>query len=243
MTTYVLIPGYWLGAWAWRPVTDALRARGHEVHALSLTGMAERVHLATPRTDLEAHVTDVLNLLHYEDLTEVVLVGHSYAGSALITAVADRAPERIARLVFVDTGPLPDGMSMADFGPPEEHAANAARVAAEGDGWRLPPPPWEQLASAVPGLDQEVLTALRERSVPQPWATVTTAVSLSGQWEKLPRLCVACEFTEEQARGWATEVPLFAHMAGDRWTYAELPTWHWPMFTEPAALAEILHRA
>ncbi|OLF15491.1 alpha/beta fold hydrolase [Actinophytocola xanthii] len=239
MTTYVLIPGYWLGAWAWRPVTEALRARGHEVHALSLTGMAERVHLATPQTDLAVHVTDVLNLLHYEDLTDVVLVGHSYGGAAVIAGVADRAPKRIAQLVFVDTGPLPDGMAMADFGA-EEHEANAARVAAEGDGWRLPPPPWEQLASAVPDLDQAVLTALRERAVPQPWATATTPVSLTGQWETLPRLCVACEFTEEQARGWAAEVPLFAHMGGDRWTYAELPTWHWPMFTEPAALAEIL---
>jgi pimeloyl-ACP methyl ester carboxylesterase len=240
MTTYVLLPGYWLGAWAWRPVSEALRARGHQVHALSLTGLAERVHLATPRTDLEVHLTDVLNLLRYEDLTDVVLVGHSYAGSALIASVAERAPERIARLVFVDTGPLPDGMAMSDFGE-REHEANAARVEAEGDGWRLPPPPWEQLAAGVPDLDPAVLTALRERSVPQPWATATTPVSLTGSWEALPRLCVACEFTEEQARGWAAAEPLFAHMAGDRWTYAELSTWHWPMLSEPAALAEILH--
>ena len=93
MTTYVLLPGFWLGGWAWRPVTDALRAQGHDVYPLSLTGMGERAHLAGPEVDLEVHVTDVLNLLRYEDLTDVVLVGHSYAG-IVVSGVADRAADR-----------------------------------------------------------------------------------------------------------------------------------------------------
>jgi pimeloyl-ACP methyl ester carboxylesterase len=243
MTTYVLIPGYWLGAWAWRPVTDALRAQGHQVHPLSLTGMAERAHLATREVGLDTHVTDVLNLLRYEDLHDVVLVGHSYAGSAVITMVADQAPERIAKLVFVDTGPLPDGFSMSQFGPPTELEANKARVASEGDGWLLPPPPWAELAAAVPDLDPDVVPMLTERAVPQPWKTVTTPVSLTGAWATLPRLGIVCEFTEAQVREWANTVPLFAHMADDQWQYTELPTWHWPMFSEPAALAEILGKA
>lgn len=240
MTTYVLIPGYWLGAWAWRPVTDALRARGHEVHPLSLTGMGERAHLANPEVGLETHVTDVVNLLRYEDLTDVVLVGHSYAGSALLPMVAERALERIAKLVFVDTGPLPHGYSMAQFGSPEEHEANVALV---GDGWQLPPPPWAQLAAAVPDLDPEVVAILDERAVPQPWPTVTTPVSLDGTWETLPRLGILSQFTEAQARELATQVPLFTHMGDSPWEYTELPTWHWPMFSEPAALTEILHHA
>jgi pimeloyl-ACP methyl ester carboxylesterase len=239
MTTYVLIPGFWLGGWAWRPVAEALRARGHEVHALSLTGMGERAHLARPETDLEVHVTDVLNLLRYEDLTDVVLVGHSYAGAVVITAAADRMPDRVAKLVFVDTGPLPDGVSQSEFDEPEEQAAKAELVATHGDGWQLPPPPWAQLGA---DLDADVLATLTERSVPQPWATATTPVSLTGGWEKLPRLGILCSFTEEQTRAMAG-APMFRHIAGEQWQYEELPTSHWPMFTRPAELAEILHRA
>jgi pimeloyl-ACP methyl ester carboxylesterase len=236
MTTYVLIPGFWLGGWAWRPVADTLRARGHEVHALSLTGMGERAHLARPDTDLEVHVTDVLNLVRYEDLHDVVLVGHSYAGAVVITAAADRMPDRVARLVFVDTGPLPDGVSQSEFDEPEARAATAEVVASQGDGWRLPPPDWRQL---IPDLPADLLATLAERAVPQPWRTATTPVSLTGAWEKIPRQAVLCTFTEAQARAMAG-APMFQHMAGDQWQYAELPTSHWPMFTRPAELAELL---
>lgn len=239
MTTYVLIPGFWLGGWAWRPVADALRARGHEVHALSLTGMGERAHLARPDTDLEVHVADVLNLLRYEDLHDVVLVGHSYAGAVVTTAAADRMPDRVAKLVFVDTGPLPDGVSQSEFDEPEARAATAATVATQGDGWRLPPPDWRAL---MPDLPAETLATLTDRAVPQPWRTATTPVSLTGAWEKLPRVGVMCTFTADQARAMAG-APMFRHMAGDQWRYEELPTSHWPMFTRPAELAEILHRA
>src|SRR5262245_45554786 len=106
MTTYLLVPGFWLGGWAWRPVTVALRERGHEVYPVTLTGLGERAHLARPDTDLDVHIEDALNLLRFEDLRDVVLVGHSYAGQ-VITGVADRIPERVAHLVYVDTGPLP----------------------------------------------------------------------------------------------------------------------------------------
>lgn len=242
MTNYVLIPGYWLGGWAWRPVARILRSAGHEVYPVSLTGMAERVHLSGPEVGLETHVTDVLNLLRYEDLTDVVLVGHSYAGATLVSSVADRMPERITKLVFVDSGPLPDGMAMSGFDP-DEHAANAALVESAGDGWRLPPPPWAELAAAVPDLDPGVVDLLTDRSVPQPWATVLDPVSLTGAWESLPRLGVLCEFTEERARAMAPVFPPFRHMADEQWRYVELPTWHWPMFSEPAALAEILLKA
>jgi pimeloyl-ACP methyl ester carboxylesterase len=239
MTTYVLVPGFWLGGWAWRPIADALRANGHDVHALSLTGMGERAHLARPDIDLEVHVTDVLNLLRYENLHDVALVGHSYAGAVVITAAADRMPDRVSSLVFVDTGPLPDGVSQSEFDEPEQQAATAARVASEGDGWRLSPPVWAEL---LPDLDKETLASLAERAAPQPWRTATTPVSLTGAWEKLPRLGVLCTFTEAQARAMSA-APMFRHMAGERWRFEELPTSHWPMFTRPAELAEILHRA
>jgi pimeloyl-ACP methyl ester carboxylesterase len=236
MTTYVLVPGFWLGAWAWRPVTEILRERGHTVYPVSLTGMAR------PETNLETHIDDVAQLLISEDLHDVVLVGHSYAG-LVITGVADRLPDRISQLVYVDTGPLPDGMSQNDFTPPEQQAANADLVANSGDGWLLPPPPWAALAADVPDVDDAAIEALTSCSVPQPWATATTPARLTGAWEKLPRFGILCSFTTEQVHALAAGVPAFRHMVGDNWRYAELPTWHWPMFSRPAELAEILHGA
>ncbi|MET1074621.1 MAG: alpha/beta fold hydrolase, partial [Umezawaea sp.] len=210
MSTFVLLPGFWLGAWAWRAVAADLRGRGHEVHALSLTGLGERVHLARPDTDLETHVTDVLNLIRYEDLHDVVLVGHSYAGAVVVPSAADRVPDRIARLVFVDSGPLPDGMSQSEFAPPDEQERDAALV---GDGWRLPPPPWAELAAGVPGVTAEAVERLVELSVPQPWATATSPVRLTGTWEELPRLHVLCSFGLEQLRAVVGVSPAFRHMA------------------------------
>lgn len=238
MSTYVLLPGFWLGAWAWRDVAAELRGRGHDVRPLSLTGMGERAHLARPDTDLETHVTDVLNLIRYEDLHDVVLVGHSYAGAVVVPSVAERMPGRISKLVFVDSGPLPDGMSQSEFGPPEEQARNAEQVRTTGEGWRLPPPEWAQFA---PPLPDDVLDRLVRLSAPQPWATATAPVHLSGAWRKVPRLHVLCSFTADEIRALAATVPAFGHMATDDWDHADLPGWHWPMFDRAAELAAILH--
>jgi pimeloyl-ACP methyl ester carboxylesterase len=242
MTTYVLVPGFWLGAWAWRPVAAGLRRHGHDVYPLSLTGLGERAHLARPETDLEVHVTDVVNLLTYEDLNDVVLVGHSYAGT-VITAAADRAAGRVAQLVYVDSGPLPDGAAQADFTPPAERERNAALVASQGDGWRLPPPPWSDLAAGVPDVDESIVALLRAHSADQPWATAIAPVHLTGAWEKLPRLGVLSSFTVSQTEAMAASMPLCRHMSGDAWRFEELPSWHWPMLSRPAELTEILHRS
>jgi pimeloyl-ACP methyl ester carboxylesterase len=239
MTTFVLVPGFFLGGWAWRPVTDTLRAHGHDVYPLTLTGLAERSHLAAPSVDLGVHTDDIVNLLRWEDLHDVVLVGHSYGG-LVITNAADRVPDRIARLVYVDTGPLPDGAAQADFASPEQAARDRAVVDEQGDGWLLPPPPWADLAAGVEGVDEATLHRLAERGTPQPYATATAPMRLTGAWEKLPRYSITCSFTVAQIEALAASAPLFRHMAGDHWHYAELPTWHWPMFSRPADLAALL---
>ncbi|MBO0879794.1 MAG: alpha/beta fold hydrolase [Mycobacterium sp.] len=241
MSTFVLVPGFWLGAWAWREVAVALRAQGHDVYPLSLTGLGEHSHLARPDIDLETHVSDVLNLLRYEELEQVVLVGHSYAGAVVIPSVADRVPERIAQLVFIDSGPLPTGMSQSQFLPPDEQARNAELVRAAGNGWQLPPPAWHELAASVPGLQPATFERLSRLSVPQPWATATSPVRLNGAWQRPPRVAVLCSFTVEQLLAMAGTVPAFQHMTGDGWTYRELPGWHWPMFDRPGQLARVLH--
>ena len=237
MTTYVLIPGFWTGGWIWQPVTTALRARRHDVYPVTLTGLGERVHLATPDVDLETHITDVLNLLRFEDLHDVVLAGHSYAGQ-VVTAVADRVPERIRATVFVDTGPLPDGAAQQDFAP-DERPENQAQVDGEGDGWLLPAPPWAQLAAEADDVPPEAIALLEERSVPHPWASAVQPVRLTGAWESLPRVGILSSFTEAELQGMAS-LPLFRHMAGPQWRFFELPTWHWPMCSRPADLAAIL---
>ena len=117
MTTDVLVSGAWLGGWCWQRIARNLRVRGHVVYPVTLTGLGERVHLARPDVGLDTHISDVVNVLDYEDLTGVVLVGHSYAG-AVITGVADRRPERLAQLIYLDTGPLSDGQALLDFYPP-----------------------------------------------------------------------------------------------------------------------------
>jgi pimeloyl-ACP methyl ester carboxylesterase len=242
MATYVLVPGFWLGGWAWRPVTQRLHERGHDLHPISLTGMAERASQAQPDTDLDTHIDDVVNLLTSRDLHDVILVGHSYGG-LVATGAADRMPERIEQLVYVDTGPLPDGMSQNDFTPPDQQTANADLVANHGDGWLLPPPPWAALAARVPDVDDPAIETLTTNSVPQPWATATSPVRLTGGWEKLRRLGILSTFTTEQVHAMAATMPAFRHMTGNTWRYAELPTWHWPMFSRPDDLAEILHGA
>jgi pimeloyl-ACP methyl ester carboxylesterase len=239
MTTFVLVPGFFLGGWAWRPVTDTLRAHGHDVYPLTLTGLAERSHLAAPTVDLGVHTDDVVNLLRWEDLHDVVLVGHSYGG-LVTTNAADRVPERIGRLVYVDTGPLPDGAAQADFAGPEQAAQDRAVVDEQGDGWLLPAPPWTALAAGVEGVDEATLHRLAELGTPQPYATATAPMRLTGAWEKLPRYSITCSFTVAQIEALAASAPLFRHMAGDNWHHAELPTWHWPMFSRPADLAALL---
>ncbi len=144
MTTYVLVSGAWLGGWCWQSVARNLRARGHQVYPVTLTGLGERVHLAHPGVDLETHIRDVVNVLEYEDLTDVMLVGHSYAG-AVITGVADRRPDRLAQLVYLDTGPLGDGQALLDFYPPDHRDRIQRQVAEHGDGWKWPLPPFEEL--------------------------------------------------------------------------------------------------
>lgn len=104
--TFVLVHGAWHGGWCWTPVANELRSRGHRVFQPTLTGLGERLHLASESIDLDTHVTDITNVIHYENLTDIVLVGHSYAGF-VITGVANRIRERIRKLVFLDAF-LPD---------------------------------------------------------------------------------------------------------------------------------------
>ncbi|MET9019286.1 alpha/beta hydrolase [Actinopolymorpha sp. NPDC004070] len=245
MATYVLVAGNWLGAWAWSGVTARLRADGHDVHPVTLTGLGDREHLASPEVDLDTHVADVVHTIEYADLHEVILVGHSYGGFP-VTGAAERVTDRIARLVYVESGPLPSGTSQLDMIEPEEREATLRRMKEREDGWLLPPPSAAELASGAPvyaGLDEAARALFTALAVPQPLNATAQPLDLAdgGRRDALPHTLVTCMFPVEQVRAMVAEGhPYFAGFAGKEWTFAEVRTGHWPMLSEPERLARAL---
>ena len=240
MATFVLVPGAWLGGWAWQAVARDLRARGHDVYPVTLTGLGERVHLARPEVDLETHISDVVNLLAYEDLHDVVLAGHSYAG-VVITGVADRVPDRLAQLVYVDSAPLEDGQEFLDLFGPEGGAELERTVQAAGEGWLLPFPGFAELAAtaSVAGIDQRARELLESRATPHPFTSYRQPLRLTGAAGGYRRAVIACD----DIRGLvAAGVPPLVALTQPPWHDEELATGHWPMFSAPRELSAQLDR-
>ena len=241
MTTYLLVAGAWLGGWAWAPVTRRLRDFGHDVYPVTLTGLGERAHLAGPDVDLDTHITDVVNTLEYDDLHEVVLVGHSYAG-IVVTGAADRAPARIAQVVYLDSGPAPNGAAYLDLSPPEAREQIERQVTG---GWRLPMPFWAELqqgGASLDGLGDAERARMRAPATDQPFGTYTQPLRLTDPArEALPKLLVSSSFPLDQVRQLiAGGHPWFKELAGPEWRFLELPTGHWAMFSRPGDLADLL---
>lgn len=140
MPTFLLVPGAWLGGWCWRDVAVQLQRGNHRVIPSTLTGLGERTHLLTPQIGLCAHVADVVSMLHYRNLNDVILVGHSYGG-IVITAVAEQVPDRIRWLIYLDASVPRDGESHHDVVGPEMAARLRSAAESGGEGWRVPPAP------------------------------------------------------------------------------------------------------
>jgi len=137
MTTYVLVHGSWHGGWYWRSVGQILIANGDTVYMPTLTGLGERAHLLSPDTSLELHINDIMEQLESEDLERVILVGHGHGG-VVVSAAADRAAERITRLVYLDAVVPGDGECMYDSAPAQIRTFFEAQAKTGGDGWRVP---------------------------------------------------------------------------------------------------------
>ncbi|MFL5758743.1 MAG: alpha/beta fold hydrolase [Thermomicrobiales bacterium] len=239
MATYVLVGGAWLGGWAWQGVARPLRERGHDVYPATLTGLGDRVHLARPEIDLETHITDVVNLIGYEDLTDVILVGHSYS-SMVVTGVADRVPDRLAHLVYLDGAPFEDGEALVDFNSPEGKAEQEQLVHTQGDGWKLPVPSNLGEGASIKGLGDAELAFFARHATAQPFATFTQPLRLtnapaSGDYGKV---IIACD----DFRDLKTFFPdRSAQFVPPTWRMYELDTGHWPMLSMPHKVTEILH--
>lgn len=231
MTTYLLVHGAWHGGWCWKHVARRIRAAGHEVFTPTLTGLGERAHLLSPDIGLDTHVQDVLAVLQYEDLHDVVLVGHSYGGM-VIPGVADKAAERISHLVYLDAFVPADGQSLADFQPPEVLAMFKEKVRSEGEGYKLPSFPAEVFG--VTNADD--LAWVRPRLNPHPFKTKLDPARLSNpQAAAIPRTYIYCNSPAIGPFGQFAE-----RLKTDKaWQFLELATGHDAMISEPEQLSRI----
>jgi pimeloyl-ACP methyl ester carboxylesterase len=223
MATFVLVHGSTGGGWVWRPVTAGVRAAGHEAWAPTLTGMGERVHLAGPAVGLDTHILDVANVLEYEDLRAVVLVGHSYGGM-VITGVAERMPARLTHLVYLDALVPADGQAMTDFYPPAVRDGLEAAARTHGDGWRVPLGP-----EAGPRATPHLLKPLT-----QP-VTVRDPAAAA-----LPRTYIACTAPSSDPLHQPIAATAARLRATAGWRYRELATGHGPMWSAPQELTALL---
>ena len=240
MTTFVLVHPAWFGGWCWRKVSPVLRARGHEVFAPTLTGLGERAHLASQKVGLEMHVEDVANVLEYEDLRQVILVGNS-SGGMVITGVADRMPERIAHLVYLDAFVPEDGQSMLDIIPAERRPLMEVLVQKEGSGWLLPrfaPPPWEKFVPEAWRItDEDDLRWVLPRLRPTPFGHFKEPVRRNNSAaEELPRTYIRCQ--EYPNTSFDRYAEIARNAAG--WRHRELATSHLPFIAHPFETANLL---
>ena len=226
MATFVLVHGAWHGGWCWERVAPLLREAGHTVYTPTLAGLAERAHELTEETNLDTHIQDIVGLLEGEELSDVILVGHSYAG-VVITGVADCVPERLARLVYLDA-----------FVPGDEVQASGDGKPPPGflppEGLRVPPPPLEVWGITA----EDDRRYLRECLTPHPLKTFEQPLRLNGpSGAGVPRTYIAC--TAKAAPDAFTAAA--ARVRDDpAWCYRELPTGHEAMITMPRETAALL---
>jgi pimeloyl-ACP methyl ester carboxylesterase len=224
-TSIILVPGFWLGAWAWDALLEPLRQAGLDPLPLTLPGL-EPDHpdrSAVTRTD---HVDAVRRAVE-SAWGDVVLIGHS-GGATIVGEVVDAVPDRVRRAIYVDGGPLTDGAVLAPDLPP--------------DLTEIPMPSWEELeadGTSAAGMDDAVRAAVRARAVPQPAKVATTPVRVRDPRRFDVPVTVICTSLPSQVLRTMTGQ---LHTELDRMdvTYVDLPTGHWPMFSRPRELAEVI---
>ena len=227
MTTFVLVHGGWHGGWCWRKTARRLRDQGHDVFTPTLTGLGERAHLMSAAINLDTHIQDVANVIDYEDLDDVVLVGHSYGGM-IIPGVAERLPGRIASLVYLDAFVPDDGDSLMSL-TSDVFRPFLLEGASRLGG--LASPPVSAEAFSVNPADRAWVDA---KIGPHPFATFLQRISLTGGWKNVPRK------TYIYATGWSPNpyAALYERLSGEPgWTVMTAPCGHDVMVDMPDELA------
>jgi len=232
MATYVLVHGGGHGGWCYKPVAARLRQQGHEVYAPTLTGLAEREDSMSPAIDLDFHIADIVKLLHFEDLSDVILVGHSYGGM-VITGAADRAADRIGHLVYLDAATPTNGQSLVDVaGPMILLARQGGRIV---DGVELCLFPGTDPLSFYGVTAPEQIDWMRPRLTPHPWRCFDQKLRLVNEdslW-RIPQSHIVCTATLP-----GRDVERLTAVAEGRFWHID--TGHDLMITEPDWVAEKL---
>lgn len=208
MSTFLVAHGAWSAGWVWKKMHPLMQAAGHRLVTPTYTGVGERSHLAHRDIDLDSHIADMLAVIRYEDLSNVILIGHSYGGM-VATGVADRAREQIAQLVYLDAHAPQDGQSAFDLMTPDRAERMREMARTEGEGWKLPANPMP------PDTPQEDQAWAGPRRVPQPVKTFETRLTLKYGPLTLPRHYIYCtrigpgdpfrpSYQRAQREGWGT---------------------------------------
>jgi pimeloyl-ACP methyl ester carboxylesterase len=234
MPSFVLVHGSGHGGWCWQFIVPLLRAAGHDVYAPTLTGLGANSHLLEEldRISLDTHVRDVTNMLFYEDLSEVILVGHSYGGM-VITGVAAKEPKRLSQLVYLDAYLPLEGESEVDLWPPEQKKKYQADVAS---GIKVRPP----MKSSMFGItDPKMSQWVQERLTPHPYSTYEDPPpSGTSESASIPRTYIHC--TQGPFSSWME--PFAARARRLKWNTYTMAAGHDVMITHPNELVEILLR-
>jgi pimeloyl-ACP methyl ester carboxylesterase len=233
MATYVLVHGGGHGGWCYQRVARILRAQGHEVYAPTMTGLGERAHLLNAEVDLHRHIEDIAAVLAFEDLRDVILVGHSYGGM-VITGTADRVADRVGRLVFLDAANPVNGQSLADVAGPVINAVRPFGETVDGMELVLLPAPDAGLLYGV--TDPNDLAWMAERLTAHPWMCFEQPLELTNEaalWA-IPQYHIVCTSTLPTRDA---DLMATARAEGRLW---DIDTGHDLMITEPQKVADAL---
>jgi pimeloyl-ACP methyl ester carboxylesterase len=234
MTTYVLVHGSWHGSWCWKRVRRALQAAGHDVHTPTLTGFAERSHLNSPDVNLSTHILDVVNLIRWEELSDVVLCGHSYGG-AVISGATELIPERIRSLVYLDAFVLENGECVFDLIDPDQAEGMRQAASSIGEGWKVPPIPAE-----VFQVNSEDRGWVDAQCTPQSLACLEERLVLKGG------LATVANVTHVRATGFEIGSPFGAchdRAKAKKWKTTSIACGHDAMLDAPEELTALLKNA
>jgi len=225
---FVLVHGAWVGGWVWRPNAQGLRKAGHEVYTPTMTGLGERSHLMSPSINLDTHITDIVNVIKQEELSEIVLVGHSYGGM-VVTGVADALSDKIRSLVYLDAFVPENGQSLLSLLPPGLPAPVAASE------YTLAP-----LPAAFFGASPEVAAFVDARTTPQPTACFTQALKLTGGIDRIKKKT----YIYANVPAPTTFTPFYEKLKNrPDWTVHTLPCTHVVQIDLPNELTALLLQA